>query len=336
MYVYSPSGIYFPTHFEKSTSKTREVVAAVRTHVNQRCTIHDIAERMGSDILDRFPKSEVVNIEFTPNIKETRHLEGLTDAFCESRQVNTRKLDFDANIDYPSYRTRTGWNVNMRKDSEIILLRLNVTTKESCASPVHHVDTTFVNRPSNSSTNLQLDPRPRLDQAHPTFAIHQKIVEAAESTKQLLNHGAERAAFRLTQLAFQLADEQSPCKRLNDVRITMTNTKAKGETSYGQELKIFSTVKLTRSQYERSQPGMLGSHLHAERHRAYVALGSNIGNRLGFVESACQEMNDRGTSVIRTSALYETKPMYLEDQQCFVNGACEVRNLKYAEIMHNC
>ncbi|KAK3171256.1 hypothetical protein OEA41_003340 [Lepraria neglecta] len=35
-------------------------------------------------------------------------------------------------------------------------------------------------------------------------------------------------------------------------------------------------------------------------------------------------MRDRGLKILRTSALYETKAMYLEDQQSFINGACEV------------
>ncbi len=60
-------------------------------------------------------------------------------------------------------------------------------------------------------------------------------------------------------------------------------------------------------------------------HRAYIALGSNVGDRISMIESACREMDRRGISVIRTSALYETEAMYLPDQQSFINGVCEVR-----------
>lgn len=60
-------------------------------------------------------------------------------------------------------------------------------------------------------------------------------------------------------------------------------------------------------------------------HRAYIALGSNVGDRISMIELACREMDRRHIKVLRTSALYESSPMYLEDQGLFINGACEVR-----------
>jgi len=61
-------------------------------------------------------------------------------------------------------------------------------------------------------------------------------------------------------------------------------------------------------------------------HRAYVALGSNVGNRLEMIEKACRALDeDPDISITRTSSLYETDPMYVEDQGRFLNGACEVR-----------
>jgi len=57
---------------------------------------------------------------------------------------------------------------------------------------------------------------------------------------------------------------------------------------------------------------------------AYVALGSNLGDRIGWIEKACNEMDTRGIRVKRTSSLWETAPMYVLDQDKFVNGACEV------------
>ncbi|KAK4248150.1 Dihydropteroate synthase-like protein [Corynascus novoguineensis] len=57
---------------------------------------------------------------------------------------------------------------------------------------------------------------------------------------------------------------------------------------------------------------------------AYIALGSNMGDRIGWIEKACNEMDARGIRVKRTSSLWETEPMYVLDQDRFVNGACEV------------
>ena len=59
-------------------------------------------------------------------------------------------------------------------------------------------------------------------------------------------------------------------------------------------------------------------------HRAFIALGSNVGDRIGMIEEACREMERRNIKVVRTSSLYETAAMYVTDQQSFINGACQV------------
>ncbi len=61
------------------------------------------------------------------------------------------------------------------------------------------------------------------------------------------------------------------------------------------------------------------------KHRAFVALGSNMGDRVAMIEEACNLMESRGKiKIARTSSLWETKAMYVLDQSHFVNGACEV------------
>ena len=71
-----------------------------------------------------------------------------------------------------------------------------------------------------------------------------------------------------------------------------------------------------------------GMH-HNGRRTAYVALGSNVGDRLANIEQACRLMEKRGIRVTRTSSLWETEPMYVLDQEKFVNGACEVSTLSH-------
>lgn len=58
-------------------------------------------------------------------------------------------------------------------------------------------------------------------------------------------------------------------------------------------------------------------------HRAAIALGSNMGDRIANIENALAEMRKK-FSVLQVSPLYETKPMYYEHQDLFINGACEV------------
>jgi len=50
-----------------------------------------------------------------------------------------------------------------------------------------------------------------------------------------------------------------------------------------------------------------------------------MGNRLENIENACRLIDLLPqTSLLRMSGLYETKAMYYEDQDNFLNGACEV------------
>ncbi|KAM0715071.1 hypothetical protein Q7P37_009536 [Cladosporium fusiforme] len=56
-----------------------------------------------------------------------------------------------------------------------------------------------------------------------------------------------------------------------------------------------------------------------------VALGSNVGSRIEEIEKACRAIDeDPDMRIVDTSCLYETEPMYVEDQERFVNGACEI------------
>jgi 2-amino-4-hydroxy-6-hydroxymethyldihydropteridine diphosphokinase / dihydropteroate synthase len=57
---------------------------------------------------------------------------------------------------------------------------------------------------------------------------------------------------------------------------------------------------------------------------AYIALGSNLGDRVAEIEKACRLMDAAGVRIRRTSSLWETEPMYVTDQDQFLNGVCEV------------
>jgi 2-amino-4-hydroxy-6-hydroxymethyldihydropteridine diphosphokinase/dihydropteroate synthase len=50
-----------------------------------------------------------------------------------------------------------------------------------------------------------------------------------------------------------------------------------------------------------------------------------MGDKVAMIEQACKEMEATGeVKILRTSNLYETRAMYVLDQDNFVNGACEV------------
>ncbi|KAF3024271.1 trifunctional dihydropteroate synthetase [Neopestalotiopsis sp. 37M] len=77
-------------------------------------------------------------------------------------------------------------------------------------------------------------------------------------------------------------------------------------------------------QPSRTACGCASAAKRSGKRSAYIALGSNLGDRVTEIEKACHEMDSRGIKVKRTSNLWETEPMYVLDQDRFVNGACEV------------
>ena len=58
---------------------------------------------------------------------------------------------------------------------------------------------------------------------------------------------------------------------------------------------------------------------------AYVGLGSNLGNRAGYLLLAVRGMLDAGLDVIRLSNIYETEPVDHEEQPVFLNMVAELR-----------
>lgn len=58
--------------------------------------------------------------------------------------------------------------------------------------------------------------------------------------------------------------------------------------------------------------------------RVFIAVGSNIGDRVGHVRRAVKLLEAAGVTLVDTSRLYESEPMYVEDQALFLNGVIEV------------
>ncbi|MGI6572996.1 MAG: 2-amino-4-hydroxy-6-hydroxymethyldihydropteridine diphosphokinase [Fermentimonas sp.] len=58
----------------------------------------------------------------------------------------------------------------------------------------------------------------------------------------------------------------------------------------------------------------------------YLALGSNLGDRLRNIEMAYKRIEERVGRVTSSSAFYFSKPVGFESEHDFVNSACEVRS----------
>lgn len=62
--------------------------------------------------------------------------------------------------------------------------------------------------------------------------------------------------------------------------------------------------------------------------KAYIAYGSNMGNKEKFIQEALEKINESGhTKVIKESTLITTEPWGYEEQDEFLNGACEIKTL---------
>ncbi len=59
----------------------------------------------------------------------------------------------------------------------------------------------------------------------------------------------------------------------------------------------------------------------------YLCLGSNIDDRIGFIQQAVSLLGAEGTNlkVIRTSSLYETQPWLEKDTDWYVNAVIEAK-----------
>lgn len=104
-----------------------------------------------------------------------------------------------------------------------------------------------------------------------------------------------------------------------------------------------SPLGLTKlvAQKLQSSPSIQKGDLHT----AAIALGSNLGDSFANIELALRLLEDPSrlslaalptdaeVSIVDTSFLYETAPMYVTDQPKFINGACIVR---FFHILHKC
>ena len=62
----------------------------------------------------------------------------------------------------------------------------------------------------------------------------------------------------------------------------------------------------------------------------YLSLGSNKGDRIGYVQQAASLLGaDEGISIVRTSAFYESEPWNMNTKNWFVNAVVEAKT-KYS------
>lgn len=71
--------------------------------------------------------------------------------------------------------------------------------------------------------------------------------------------------------------------------------------------------------------------------RAYVALGSNLGDRQQNLQQALKLLAEQGIKIVKVSSFIETAPYGVTDQPAFLNGVCcvetELNPLELLELL---
>lgn len=57
---------------------------------------------------------------------------------------------------------------------------------------------------------------------------------------------------------------------------------------------------------------------------AYLLIGGNLGDRLAYLEAACEKIQQKGINILRKSSVYETAAWGITDQPSFLNQVLEI------------
>lgn len=92
-------------------------------------------------------------------------------------------------------------------------------------------------------------------------------------------------------------------------------------------------IQVTRTVADYEVPTTLALlSLISTTHHAALALGSNLGDRVGNIEKALKILESRDIFIMETSFMYESVAMYVETQPKFANAACTVHLLPWPWI----
>lgn len=125
----------------------------------------------------------------------------------------------------------------------------------------------------------------------------------------------------------------------NRLTISLENHLNLPDTAIGHSCETCVTTKndpMVRSSKTKAWSPIRQGDVHRReggmRHHAFVALGSNLGDRLAYIEKAAAEMERLGLKLRQFGHVYETEPMYLTDQPAFFNTVCEVSPLLLLDV----
>ena len=70
--------------------------------------------------------------------------------------------------------------------------------------------------------------------------------------------------------------------------------------------------------------------------KVFLGLGSNVGDRLKFIEAAIERIGSlEGVELIKKASIYETEPWGVKDQGFFINTAVVIETSLMPDALHN-
>lgn len=270
-------------------------------------SVFDIGESVINDAFISIPKATTIKLEIWPNMG--LDLDRKSAVFLVERN------------DMPEYNREgqcarsivSAWTFYTMIKSIRIKFKVKIQTTETCTGDTKTVVASASEKPlfpQESKTAVSTSAA-----EDPMHGVHKTLIDRLKGPHNINS----QASAWLAKLAYKLSDERSKGSRLTAVSIEIS---AQQIGRHGATANMRS--ELSRSEYENSRQASAEKLDSLNDHLAYIALGSNVGDRIAMLDLASRELDRCGIHVVRTSALYETAPMYLQEQRSFLNGACEV------------
>lgn len=279
--------------------------------LRSQCSIPEIAHGMAQGIESEIPKAVTATVEVRTHFAAKLNHRLLSSDFIVGSYAfqGTNQTKFARDVS----RTRWDSKVALRGESapRSLELTLEFSWPASTVDDHHRLAITYAT-PA------------RYDCPFPGFQLHLKAADFVESK---IHQSFDILAFELAGMFFRGSESiigSSPQRafalKIND-QWSLPDGSPRPKTNYVFRSGLYESLQQDQKTFKRRKAPS----------RVFIALGSNIGNRIGMIQQACTEMGRRGLIVRHSSSLYETQAMYKTDQQPFINGACEVRQYSPVE-----
>lgn len=309
-----------PAHLDLERPRQSALVDILRPYLQDTDSIPALGEKYVYRALEQFAGTSAARIVFQP-------------AYLRQFELKTIRLSIEKCDSYVGVQHQffTGWVGTARVGLTRYQLNIKIGT-------FHQRDS---RRQPHSISNPPLTGQvwkseyERHARFYPAFEAHHRTFEYTLSQ----NHeNLKSLAYKSCAIAFEAGDGDPQCEPLQSVKyqifatpigdsIEERHAESSGITGPGLALSMNRHDYMRfRCTQDKETSGV------SDKSRAYVALGSNMGDRTTMIERACQAMSQRNIKVLRTSSLYETEPKYVEDQRHFINGVCEVSALLSCQL----